>query len=210
MRFLLTAFEPFDGTGLNASLEGCHLFLERWSSRPQGRPYGRFDVRFAVLPVEYGRDTKAVERALAEGPVDVVLHTGQASGSGEVRVERVALNLRYPDAALAGRALPQQAIEPNGPVGFLSTLPVDDVAAAIRAAGVPAVVSNHAGVYLCNHVLYQSLRRAAREGARMRVGFLHVPSLPRQVEEGAPAMEAMQIARAVEATLGFLSGSNSG
>src|SRR5437867_87497 len=54
MRVLLTAFQPFDGTGLNSSLEGCRAFLDR--------KVAGVEVRFAVLPVVYGADTEHVER----------------------------------------------------------------------------------------------------------------------------------------------------
>jgi pyroglutamyl-peptidase len=192
VRFLLTAFEPFDGTGLNAGLEGCRAFLDRCGSA--------LDLRFAVLPVEYGRDTDAVERALGEGPVDVLLHTGQASHFPQVRVERVAVNLRYPDGAV--RAHLRQPIEKGGPERLLSTLPVDGIAGAIQAEGIPAVVSDNAGIYLCNHVFYQSLRREERVPTGARVSFLHVPGLPQQV--GEAGMEAKTIARAIHATLRFL------
>jgi pyroglutamyl-peptidase len=194
MRLLLTAFEPFDGTGLNASLEGCRLFLERWGSE--------FDLRFAVLPVEYGRDTDVVEAALGERPADVVLHTGQASGAREVRVERLAVNVRYPDHTPESRARPQQLIEADGPAGLFSPLPVDALAAAIRAEGVPTAVSNHAGIYLCNHILYRSLLRAERAGGP-RAGFLHVPCLPEQRPDGE-GMPAESIARAVRAAAACL------
>lgn len=192
MRFLLTAFEPFDGTGLNSSLAACRAFLERWGSE--------FDLRFAVLPVQYGPDVAAVERALAEEPVDVILHTGQATGAGVVRVERIAVNVRYGseavDRAMPEWAYPQQEIEPNAPPAYSSTLPVEEIAAAIRAGGVPAAVSNHAGIYLCNHALYQSLRRAELQRCGTRAGFLHLPCLPEQDEE-QPSMPAGTLAQAI-------------
>jgi pyroglutamyl-peptidase len=191
MRVLLTAFEPFDGTGLNSSLEGCRAFLERWG--------GEFDIRFVVLPVEYGADVAATRRALAEGPVDLLLHTGQAGGPPEIRVERLAVNVRYADHRRQARERPQERIEPDGPAALFSTLAVDEVAAAIRAGGVPAVVSNHAGIYLCNHTLYRSLLRAETGAMEMRVGFLHVPCLPEQA--GEPSMTADQVARALRAAL---------
>src|SRR5438105_3401244 len=127
MRLLLTAFEPFDGTGLNASQEGCRAFLERWGSE--------FDLRFALLPVEYGRDTQAVERALAEGPVDGALHTGQMGGSAAIRVERLAVNVRYSAPAFTQPPAllePQQRIEEDGPAALFATIPVERVAKAIR------------------------------------------------------------------------------
>jgi pyroglutamyl-peptidase len=198
MRVLLTAFEPFDGTGLNASLEGCRRFLER-----RGEAY---DLRFAVLPVEYGRDTEAVERALSEGPADLLLHTGQAVGCREIRVERVAVNRRYSHAHL--RTDDRCPIDPDGPPRLEATLPVEALAEAVRAEGIPAAVSDDAGVYLCNHVLYRSLQRAAREGGGRRVGFLHVPRLPEQAGEGTLCMRAEEIARALEAVLARLAGAD--
>ena len=192
MRVLLTAFEPFDETGLNASLEGCRRFLDRWG--------GEFDVRFVVLPVEYGPDTAAVEGALAEADVDVLLHTGQAGGAAAVRVERIAVNVRYA-ASRSPNAMKQQVIAPEGPLALCSPLPVDDLAAAIRGDGIPALVSNHAGIYLCNHVLYHSLWRAEREGSGLQAGFLHVPRLPEQVAPEVPSVPAEEIGRAVRITL---------
>lgn len=195
MRCLLTAFEPFDGTGLNASLEGCRLFLERWREE--------FDLRFAVLPVEYGPDVTAVEAALAAFPPggpEVILHTGQATGAAEVRVERLAVNVRYGEDGKDS----QQWIDPLGEIAHVSTLPVDALAAAIRAEGIPCVVSNHAGIYLCNHALYHSLRRAIAAGSRTRIGFLHVPCLPEQVDEGGRCLRGEETARSIYAALRFL------
>ena len=196
MRILLTAFEPFDGSGLNSSLAGCRLFLERWSAA--------FDLRFLVLPVEYGPDVHAVDAALAEYAPDLVLHTGQATGAALVRVERIAVNVRYTDGNFAparpAADYPQQLIEPDGPAALFSTLDVERLAASMRAAGVPAAVSNHAGIYLCNHALYCSLRRAEQRGTIESVGFLHLPALPEQAPEG-PSMPAEQTAIAIHAAL---------
>jgi len=195
MRFLLTAFEPFDGSGLNSSLAGCELFVAQWGDL--------FDHRFAVLPVEYGADTEAVERAVAERPPDVVLHTGQSRPAEMILVERIAVNVRYAEvsAGTPPRERPQTLIDPQEPPALFATLPVQELADAIRAEGVPAAVSNHAGIYLCNHVLYRSLLRASRGGSRYRAGFLHAPRLPEQVAPGEPAMPAAQIARAIFASL---------
>ena len=199
MRILLTAFEPCDGSGLNSSLEGCRLFLERWGDA--------FDLRFLVLPVEYGPDVRAVDAALAEYAPDVVLHTGQATGAALVRVERVAVNVRYTDGDFAparpAADYPQQLIEADGPAALFSTLDVERIAASMRAAGVPAAVSNPPGIYLCNHALYCSLRRAEQRGTTERAGFLHLPALPEQAAEG-PSMPAEQTAAAIHAAITVL------
>src|SRR3569833_316758 len=84
----LTAFEPFDGTGLNASLEGCRVFLDRFAAE--------IPVRFALLPVEYGRDTEVVRELLAGGELEILLHTGQSGRAAALHFERIARNRRYP------------------------------------------------------------------------------------------------------------------
>ena len=55
---------------------------------------------------------------------------------------------------------------------------------AIRAAGIPAAVSNTAGTYVCNDVMYSVLHRYA--GTALRAGFIHVPYLPEQGEPNLP------------------------
>ena len=198
MRILLTAFEPFDDSGLNASLEGCRVVQKHLGSP--------FDLHFAVLPVEYGPDVAATERALAEaGPVDVLLHTGQHGSAATVHVERLAINVRYVGSELPSVSSAQQLIDPDGPAAVFATIPVERVVEAIRRADVPAVLSNHGGIYLCNHALYQSVRRAERSAAHTRVGFLHVPRLPEQAEFGEPSMPAEETARAIHAALRSLS-----
>lgn len=182
MQILLTSFEPFDGTGLNSSAAACEEFLQQWGSAWQ--------LRYLQLPVEYDADTAAVEAALAAEPVDLLLHTGQATGAERLRVERLAVNVR---SLGDGRTRPdplngeQRLIDLDGPAALMSTLPVEEAAAALADAGLKARISNHAGIYLCNHVFYNSLRRAAARAEAPQVGFLHIPCLPAQVPEGSDA-----------------------
>lgn len=197
MRILLTAFEPFDGSGLNSSLEGCRRFLERWERE--------FAVRFLVLPVEYGPDVEMVEAALAEWPAEVVLHTGQACSSPVLRLERRGRNRRY----ASGPGDPPEARIPilhEGPEELPSTLPVDRLVERLVESGLPAMVTEDAGVYLCNHALYRSLLRESGSEQPRRVGFMHVPSLPEQVEADRPSLRAEETALAIRIILETLRG----
>ena len=195
MRMLLTAFEPFDGTEWNSSLEGCRRFLDCWC--------GSLNVEFAVLPVAYDQDTPVVQAALrdmpASAPPDLILHTGQAGGD-RVRVELLAVNARYsytPEPWGWGHRL----IDPSCPAAISTTLPTDRIARSICAEGIPAEVSHHAGIYLCNHVFYRSLRRREVEAHPAHVGFLHMPRLREQCGDGEPWMERNSIARAIRAAI---------
>ena len=70
------------------------------------------------------------------------------------------------------------------------------MADAIQANGIPATVSNSAGAFVCNDVLYTLLHRYA--GTHVRVGFLHVPYLPQQ---GSPSLPLRQTVEALTAMI---------
>ena len=78
--------------------------------------------------------------------------------------ERVALNLddyRIPDND--GLRPVDVPIEPEGAAALFSTLPVKAMVQAIREAGYPSSLSDSAGTYVCNHVMYGVLSLLARE-----------------------------------------------
>ena len=59
----------------------------------------------------------------------------------------------------------------------------------MRAAGFPASVSNSAGTFVCNHLLF-GLMHALRERPQVRGGFMHLPLLPEQAARmpGQPSL----------------------
>ena len=68
-------------------------------------------------------------------------------------------------------------------------------------------MSNTAGTFVCNHVFYGLMHRAATSRPRLRGGFLHVPYLPAQAARiaasgcGAPSMALADIVRGIEIVL---------
>ena len=70
------------------------------------------------------------------------------------------------------------------------------------AAGLPGKISNTAGTYVCNDTLYRLLHHYA--GTATRVGFIHVPLLPHQAENGEPSMELAAVIAALTAAIGTL------
>ena len=71
---------------------------------------------------------------------------------------------------------------PGAPAAYFARLPVKELAQAIRDAGVPAQVSNSAGLFVCNALLCRLLYEIETHYPQMRGGFLHVPCLPEQAE----------------------------
>jgi pyroglutamyl-peptidase len=128
-----------------------------------------------VLPVSYARIEDALRTALAEREPDVVVCLGLAETRTAITPERFAHNL---DEASTvdndGRNGIGAEIDPAGPLALRSTLPVDEIVAALRDAGLPAEVSRDAGGYLCNHAFYVLMQTL---GPNQRGGFVHIPPL---------------------------------
>lgn len=194
---LLTGFDPFDGDAVNPSGEVA--------KRLDGRVIGDRVVRSAVLPVQH-ETAQAVVRPLLETPgLVAVVHLGLAGGRARISIERVAVNVMdysRPDAH--GQVLCDVPCAPDGPAGYFSTLPLREMLAALTAEGIPAAISNTAGTYLCNHVLYATLHHLARRGLRVPAGFVHLPFLPSMVaahDREEPSMDLATMIRSLEVVL---------
>ena len=172
MKILLTAFEPFDGEELNSSKEALLPVPEEIS--------GSKIVKMN-LPVEFGTSIQLLRDAICRERPDAVLCLGQAGGRKALTPERIAINVndaRIPDNA--GQQPVDEVIYPDGPDAYFSTLPVKSMAEAIREAGVPAEVSNTAGTFVCNQLMYGLLYFISHEFPAIRGGFLHLPYLTEQ------------------------------
>jgi pyroglutamyl-peptidase len=192
---LVTGFEPFGGERLNPSWEVCTRLP---------RMVGGLRVECLRVPCEFRRSIEVAVEAIERLRPALVVCLGQAGGRAHLSVERVAINLD--DARLAdnaGAAPVDEAIAPGGPPAYFATLPVKAVASAMRAAGVPTEVSNSAGTYVCNHLMYGVLHFLAASGAAGRAGFIHVPYAEEQVldKPGVAALSIDTMAKGVEAAI---------
>ena len=165
MRALVTGFDAFGGASFNTSLTAVRRLPPR---------VGRIEIRTLELPTSFARAPQTLTAAIERLQPDIVLCTGEAGERAVLSVERVAANRC--DARIAdndGAQLRAVPVVPGAPDAYLATLPVEKIAAALRAAGLPAEVSQDAGGFVCNHLFYSLLHFAA--GRPLRAGFLHVP-----------------------------------
>lgn len=177
MKILVTGFEPFGGEDRNPSQELAAALPSQIAGA---------DVVTAILPVTCAGALAAAEEAIRLHRPQAVVCLGQAGGRTAVSVERVAINVddfSIPDND--GAQPRDQAIVPDGPDAYLSTLPIRAMAEAVTAAGVPCQISNTAGTYVCNHVMYGVAHLLAREFPGAVSGFIHIPYLPQQVADKA-------------------------
>jgi pyroglutamyl-peptidase len=197
MKALVTGFEPFGADAINPSREAV-LRLPAL--------LGDLAIETRILPTVFGRAIAALEDALVTTRPDIVLCAGLAGGRAELSLERVAINVndaRIPDND--GQQPIDCPIAAGGPTAYFTGLPVKAAVRALREAGLPAIVSNTAGTFVCNHVFYGLMHLVASRRLPLRGGFLHVPYLPEQAANfggvQVPSMALADIARGIEIIL---------
>lgn len=190
-KLLITGFQPFGGEIVNPSWEAVRRLPDQ---------IGEYMLTKLEVPVVFGLAGERV-LAAAEGlQPDRILCIGQAGGRKAVTPERIAINLRQAGIAdNAGNQPREESVVPGGPDGIFATVPVEKMAEAIRDAGLPGTVSNTAGTYVCNDLLYSLLHHFA--GTEVRCGFIHVPFLPSQAGEGMPSMTLEDMITALTAAI---------
>lgn len=198
MKLLLTAFDPFGGETINPAQEAVKLVRER---------VGAVDVVKCYVPTVFGTSIETVTSAIGQHRPDAVLCIGQAGGRADLTPERVAINIE--DAVIPDNAGNQPVDVPifaDGKNAYFSTLPVKAMVAAIREAGIPASLSNTAGTFVCNHLMYGVLYTLEKSYPGVRGGFMHVPYIPAQTagRSGIPAMPLTEIVRGIEAAIGAI------
>ena len=196
MKILVTAFDPFGGERINPALEAVKLMRDQIEGA---------EIVKLEIPTVFHKSIEKVKAAILSETPDVVLSIGQAGGRFEVTPERVAINVddaRIPDNE--GNQPLNQPIFENGEPAYFATLPVKAIVEAIQAEGLPASLSNSAGTFVCNHIMYGVLYHISKMGKPIRAGFIHVPFTPEQVAKRptpAPSLSAVDICRALEAAV---------
>lgn len=195
MKLLLTGFTPFAGETINPALEA----VKRMKPEIAGMEIVKLEV-----PTVFGESVRLVAEAIEREQPDFVLSVGQAGGRAAVTPERVAINVddaRIPDNV--GQQPIDVPIFADGENAYFATLPVKAMAEAIREAGLPSALSNTAGTYVCNHLMYGVLYHLNRHHKSAKAGFIHVPYIPEQTVDkpGVPSMPLEDIVRALEAAI---------
>ena len=195
MKVLLTGFDPFGGDKVNPATEA----VKRVSDNVNGVEVVKIEV-----PTVFHKSIDVVAKTIEEVKPDAVLCIGQAGGRAELTPERVAINLD--DARIAdneGNQPIDVKIFEDGEPAYFATLPIKAMVASMRNAGIPASVSNTAGTFVCNHLMYGVLYTLAKKYPGVRGGFMHVPFIPEQVVSRAntPSMALFDIVKGIEAAI---------
>lgn len=183
---VVTGFEPFGGSNVNASWEAAASLIEGPTTRtvflaPDGATR---TLHIARMPVVWGEPAPGLAALCDALAPQLVIAMGEA-GRPFFSVEAIADNRRAPYRDNHGHRPYHPRIEPGGPERLAATAPVEALAAALTARGFPTRVSGEAGDYLCEEMLYVLERRRAADPHLRHVVFVHVPVLGTPLAGGA-------------------------
>lgn len=190
---LLTGFNPFGEEAINPATEVIKALA--------GMEIKGHRIESLEIPTVRNSSVKVITERIAELKPELVINIGQAGGRTALSIERVAINIDdYRIEDNDGNQPVDQAINPAGPAAYFATLPVKAMVKKLQEAGIPGEVSNTAGTFVCNHVMYGVLDYIQENGLDIPAGFIHIPFLPEQVID-KPGKASMALATIKEGIL---------
>ncbi len=195
MKVLLTGFQPFGKDTMNPSFEAVKLVPDEILGA---------QIVKKEIPVVFRKGGAVVAQAVREEKPDIVILVGQAGGRTAMCPERVAINIEdcapsFPDNE--GNAPQGETIAEDGPAAYFTTLPIKAMVQKMQENGVPAIVSNTAGTYVCNDLMYHLLHLLHTEFPNVRGGFIHVPYATVQNYPKQPSMTIEEMAKGLRLSI---------
>ena len=173
MKILVTGFDPFGGEKINPAIESVKKLPDTISGA---------EIIKLEIPTVCHVSLKVIDEAIEKYNPDVILSIGQAGGRYDITVERIGINIddcRIPDNA--GNQIIDEPIYKDGPAAYFSNLPIKAMVKRVQERHIPASISNTAGTFVCNHVLYGVRYLIETKYPGKKSGFIHIPFLPEQV-----------------------------
>ncbi|MDU3351822.1 pyroglutamyl-peptidase I [Clostridium sp.] len=195
MKILITGFDPFGGENINPALEAVKKLSDTILNS---------EIIKLEIPTVFRKSLETIEENIIKHKPDVVISVGQAGGRFGVTPERVAINID--DARIKDNEGNQPidiSIFEDGEAAYFSNLPIKAMVKEMMGNGIPASVSNTAGTFVCNHVMYGILYLIDKKYPNIRGGFIHVPYIPSQVttKPNMPSMSIDDISKGLELSI---------
>lgn len=183
MKILVTGFDAFGKEKINPAIE---------SVKKLPNIIADATIIKLEIPTVCHKSLKVIDEAIQKYDPDVILSIGQAGGRADITVERIGINIddyRIPDNE--GNQIIDEPIFFHGPDAYFVNLPIKAMVQKIKARNIPASISNTAGTFVCNHVIYGTRHMIETKYPGKRSGFIHIPFLPEQViqKNNIPSMD---------------------
>ncbi|MGL5020948.1 MAG: pyroglutamyl-peptidase I [Mycoplasmatales bacterium] len=184
MKILVTGFDPFGTDTINPAIEAVKLLNDEI--------LGCKIIKLEI-PTVHKKSVDIIKKAMIKHKPDVVLSIGQAGNRTDVSIERIAINIDdYRILDNENNQPIDETIVEGAPSAYFTNLPIKAMVKHIRESDVPVSVSNTAGTFVCNHVMYGVLHLCATKFPSVKSGFIHIPFLPNQVIQ-RPATASMSL-----------------
>jgi pyroglutamyl-peptidase len=195
MKILVTGFDPFGGEKVNPAIEAVKRLPDTISGA---------DIIKLEIPTVVYKSLKTIDAAIAKYNPDTIISIGQAGGRPDITVERVGINCndcRIPDNE--GNQPIDEPVYADGPDAYFSLLPIKSMVAKIQSVGIPASVSDTAGTFICNHVLYGVRYLCEHKYPGKKSGFMHIPYMTSQAvgKRNTPSMSLDEIVKGLTAAI---------
>lgn len=195
MKILLTGFDPFGGEKINPAQEAVNMVSDNINGA---------EVIKLIIPTVYEKSLKVIEEAIIKHKPDVVISIGQAGGRYDITPERVAINIndfRIKDNE--GNQPIDEVIRADGDAAYFSNLPLKAIVKHLNENGIPSTLSNTAGTFVCNHVMYGVLYMINKKYPNIKGGFVHIPYITSQIldKKNVPFMSLNEIVKGIELIL---------
>ena len=201
MKFLVTGFRPFGGRNINSSW----LAVQNLTADVNGN-----EIRTCELPVSYTESDKVLIEAIEREHPDAVLCVGQNASISCIHVETTAENYAHSDEPDEDNNLwLYRSIDMLGNPSYRTNLPAEDICKNIKNQDIDVEVSNFAGTFVCNYVMYRLLQYREEKAPELAAGFIHVPCVPEQCVgrfSGNPGMPLEQIVAALKTAINTIAG----
>lgn len=192
MKALITGFEPFDKEEINPSWEAVSSLHNNIDD---------IEIIKLKLPTVFKKSYEKLFDSLENIKPDIVICVGQAGGRYEISLERVAVNID--DAGIKdneGNQPIDEIIFNDGENAYFSRLPIKRIKEELNKISIPSAVSNTAGTFVCNHIMYSLLYYIKKNNLNIKGGFIHVPYITEQIldKPNTPYMTKDMIVKALE------------
>ena len=192
MKVLLTGFDPIGGDKVNPAEEAVKMVSDNINGA---------QIIKITIPTVKTKSVQVIEQAIEKHNPDIVISVGQAGGRFDITCERVAINIddfRIEDNE--GNQPIDQIIQKDGQPAYFSNLPIKAMVKHMNENKIPASVSNTAGTFVCNHVMYGILYMIDKKYPDIKGGFIHIPYMTSQVidKKGMPFMSLEEIVKGLE------------
>ena len=134
-----------------------------------------YEIVGRILSVDFQQSADQLKQYIDEVKPQMIISLGLAGGRYKITPERIAINVKDGEPDNNGYTPVDESIYENGADAYLTNLPIRNMVNRLQKEGFPAEISNTAGTYLCNNIMYEGLAYA-KQNEGVKAGFIHIPA----------------------------------